>query len=228
MPLPNIPLQVLQEKNQLATLERFIWLYEIWVPTSPPTAYRFTRQIESVSHGGYTYSPFPISHDTVTRDSTGDLPTTGLTASNVSREVISTLELYEGLVGQKVRIILTHSLLAGTSTMIAEEVYEVLNSSANADAVTLILGTANLYDSSVPKARMSRLQCRHQYRGAGCGYALDEGNANYLSGCDKTLAGLNGCNAHGASYTAASLTPIHPERFGGFPGIPTPTTGGSI
>ena len=228
MPLPDIPLSILQEKNQLATGERFIWLYEVWVPTSPPTAYRFTRQVEAVEFEGFEFSPFPISHDTIVRDQAGDLPTTSVTVSNMSREVISALELYEGLVGEKVRIILTHSLLGGVTQMVAEEDFEVMSSSANAQAVTLTLGSSNLFDSFVPKARMARFHCRHQYQSAECGYSLDPANANYLSGCDKTLNGLNGCNAHGASYTAASLEPLHPDRFGGYPGIPVPTTGGGI
>lgn len=229
MPLSDIPLNILQEKNQLATTERFIWLYEIAVPTDPPTMYRLTRQPEAVNHGGFTYSPFPISHDIVTRDATGDLPTTSVTASNMSREIIGELEAYEGLVGQTVRIILTHSLLDPSSSQsVIEERFEVLSSTATADSVTLSLGSSNLFDSFIPKARMARFHCRHQYRGPECGYALDPSNANYLSGCDKTLNGLNGCVKHGASYTAASLTPLHPERFGGFPGIPVPTTGGSI
>jgi len=228
MPLPDIPLNILQEKNQLATGERFVWLYEVWVPTDPPTAYRFTKQVESVEFEGHTYSPFPISHDTIVRDKAGDLPTTSVTVSNMSREVIASLELYEGLVGQKVRIILTHSLLQGVTQMVAEEEFEVMVSSANAQAVTLTLGSSNLFDSMVPKARMARFHCRHQYRSAECGYSLDSGDANYLPACDKTLDGLNGCNKHGESYTAAGLTPIHPDRFGGFPGIPVPTTGGGI
>ena len=228
MPLANIPIQVLQEKNQLATLERYIWLYEIWVPTDPPTAYRLTRQIAEVTHDGYTYSPFPISHDTTTRDSSGDLPSTSLTVSNMSREIIATLELYDGLIGQKVRVILTHSLLAGSGSMIGEDIYEVVSSTATAEAVTLTLGSANLFDSKIPKARMARFHCRHQYRSPQCGYALDSTDPEYLATCDKTHNGLNGCVVHGDSYTAAGLTPIHPDRGGFFPGIPTPTTGGSI
>lgn len=230
MPLPNIPISVLQEKNQLATTERFIWLYEIFVPSTPTTTtYRLTKQVESISFDGQIYSPFPISHNTIVRDNTGDLPTTTLTVSNMTREVIATLENYDGLVGQRVRIILTHSLLlAGGGVVLAEEDFEVIHSSANAEAVTLQLGTMNLFDSFVPKNRMARYHCRHLYQGAACGYSLDPGSPYYLSTCDKSLYGLNGCIKHGQSYTDAGLDPIHPDRFGGFPGIPIPLTGGGI
>jgi lambda family phage minor tail protein L len=231
MPLRDTPLTILAEKNQLASSGQWIWLYEIDVPTEPPTRYRLTRTPQAVDYGGYSYSPFPLSHETIVRDSDGDMPTTTLTASNVSRELIATLENYEGLVGQRVAIILTHSLLVGassTSHPVVEEVFTVISSSATAEAVTLTLGSSNLYDTAVPKARMMRYHCRHQYRSAECGYSLPSASANYLSGCDKTLDGPNGCTAHGASYTSEGLTPLHPERFGGFPGLPTEHTGGGI
>lgn len=229
MPLLTLPLSILQEKNQLATLERFVWLYEIRVPSTPVTVYRLCRGPESVSYQGYTYSPFPISHDAITRDQKGDMPEATLTVSNVSREIIGTLEAYDGLIGQTVKIILAHTLTEGIdATPVAEETFEVIGSAASTEAATLTLGTSNLFHQALPKMRMMRNQCRHLYRSAACGYALDTADPNFLSGCDKTLDGPNGCKAHGSSYTAAGLEPIHPERFGGFPGIPKATTGGGI
>ncbi len=228
MPLPQVPNVVLQEKNQLATLEYFIWLYEVAVPSDPVTTFRLVRQPEQIEFEGNTFSPFPISHSVIERDATGDLPTTGLVVSNMSREVISVLEQHEGLVGSTVRIILTHSLMLAASQMVGEEIFEILSSSANAQSVNFTLGSSNLFDSNIPKARMTRFHCRHRYQSPECGYSLDSGDSNYLASCDKTLSGLNGCEAHGASYTAAGLTPIHPDRFGGFPGIPTPTTAGGL
>lgn len=222
MAITGLPLEILAEKNQLATLERFIWLYEINVPTDPPTLYRLVRAPQSVDYQGRTYSPFPITHDVIRRDSEGDIPETTLTVSNVSREIISTLETYDGLVGQQVKIILAHSLAIGEDGVpVAEEVFDIVRSAADAKAATLTLGTTNLHTLTVPKARMMRSHCRHQYRSAECGYSLDEGDANYIATCDKTLNGQNGCQVHGDSYTAAGLTPLHPDRFGGFPGLPS-------
>lgn len=228
MPLPKVPTAVLADKNQLATLERFIWLYEITVPTDPITVYRLTRQPEAIEFEGNTFSPFPISHSTTERDAAGDLPSTGLVVSNMSREVIATLENHDGLIGSTVRIILTHSLVTGASLLVGEEEFEILTSSATVDAVNFTLGSTNIFDSKIPKQRMARFHCRHIYQSAECGYSLDNSDPNYLSSCDKTLSGLNGCEKHGQSYTDAGLTPIHPDRYGGFPGIPTPTTGGGI
>lgn len=229
MPLPDIPIEILSEKNQLATGERFFWLYEIEVPTEPPTVYRLTRGPEAVAYQGFSYSPFPIRHDTIERDAEGNLPTTRLTVSNVSREIVRTLELYEGLVGQRVRIILAHTLTAGVDgAPVAQEDFRIRDSSADAKAASFTLATRDLFEQTIPKTRMMRTHCRHQYRSAECGYSLDETNPNYLPTCDKSLDGPNGCRVHGASYTTAGETPIHPDRFGGFPGIPVQQTGGRI
>ena len=229
MPIRDIPVVVLQEKNQLATLGRFIWLYEVDVPTDPVTRYRLVRSPESVSFRGQTYSPFPITHAASQLSSSGDLPSVQVTISNVSREIISTLENYEGLIGQPAKIILVHSLSLGPNGQsVAEEPFEIITSSADAASATFTLGSRDLWDMTIPASRIMKNSCRHQYKNGACGYALDTSDANYLSSCDKTLHGPNGCNAHGASYTAAGFTPIHPHRFGGFPGIPTPTTAGGI
>lgn len=229
MPLLNVPLSVLAEKNQLATLERFVWLYEIDVPTDPLTRYRLTRNTNSVSFQGFDYAPFPIVHDVISRDSQGDLPETTLTVSNVSRELVSTLENYDGLVGQRVKVILAHSLAIGDDGVaVGEETFEVISSQANEETVVLTLGTSNLFNEKIPKTRMMRYHCRWQYRSPECGYGLPEDNAAFLPKCDKSLSGTMGCKRHGQSYTDAGLTPIHPQRFGGFPGIPITTTGGGI
>ena len=39
-------------KNALATGSRFVWLYEIEVPTATPTRYRFFAQMEPVTFRG--------------------------------------------------------------------------------------------------------------------------------------------------------------------------------
>lgn len=224
----TLPAIFFQEKNLLATGERWIWLYELEVPTDPATRYRFVRDPQQVTFRGNIYYPFPIAHSTVKEDAEGNLPVMTVTVSSVSREIISTLESYRGLVGQPFRIILTHELALVAGTALAQHDFKILGTTASATAVSAKLGDVSLYDVSIPGTRMLKHYCRHQYRGGACGYSVDEADANYLSSCDKTLDGPNGCTFHGASETSASVPVIHPERFGGFPGIPTPTTGGAF
>ena len=226
-PQPNVPSIAFLEKNLLATGERFVWLYEVEVPTSTPTRYRFVRDNEAVTFRGNVYSPFPITHNETKADDRGNLPTVELTVSNVSRELMSNLNTYGGLVGQPVRLILTHALAIVTGEDIWQHDYKIIKTTANETAVTATLGDLNLYDAKIPAQRMMRFYCRHQYMDAFCGYAVDSSHANFLASCDKTLEGANGCKAHGISEAAAGIPSIPPERFGGFPGIPEQTTGGT-
>ena len=230
-PIRSLPSAAQFEKNRLATGKEFIWLYELELPSEPEvTRYRLVRGPESVSFQDKLYSPFPIAHSVDRQDLEGGLPTVSLTVSNVSREIISALEQYDGLVGQPVRIMLTaRDLLGLTGEALIDQAFKVISTSANETAVTAQLGDLSLYDTFVPSTRMLKDSCRHQYRGLECGYAVPSANAFYLSTCDKSLDGPNGCVVHGASETDAGMNLVlHPERFGGFPGIPTQTTGGAL
>jgi lambda family phage minor tail protein L len=217
------------EKNALATDGQWLWLYEIEVPTSPPTRYRFAKTNKPVIFRGNTYSPFPITHTVIKQTESGSLPSVTMTVSNVSREIIGTLESYEGLIGQPVRLILTNLRAISVNQGVIEHDFKIISISATEEAVAAELGDVSMYENFFPSQRMMRHSCRHQYRSAGCGYSVPSTDTtNYLSTCDKSLDGPNGCRVHGTSETAAGVAVVHPGRFGGFPGIPTPTTEGSI
>ena len=216
------------EKNELVSGNIWLWLYEIEVPTDPPTRYRFCRTTEQVTFRGNIYYPFPIQHEGQKETQAGDLPTITLTVSNVSREVMSVLEEHQGLLGQPCRIILVSAPALDTGEAVIQQDFKIINLSATDEAITAGLGDISLYETMVPSQRMMRNYCRHQYRSAACGYAVPPTNENYLSGCDKSYDGTNGCVAHGASEAAASRPVVHPQRFGGFRGIPVATTEGSI
>jgi lambda family phage minor tail protein L len=219
---------LLAEKNLLATGGQWVWLYEVEVPTDPPTRFRFVRTPEQITFRGNIYYPFPITHSPMKSTESGDLPSVNLTASNVSREVIATLEAHRGLIGQPARIILTNMVAIVTNQAVMEQDFRILTMTATEEACVAQLGDISLYENFFPGQRMMKYFCRHQYRSAACGYAVPSSAGAFLSGCDKSLDGQNGCEAHGASETAAGVAVVHPDRFGGFTGIPTPTTEGSI
>ena len=210
-------------KNALATGSRLVWLYEIEVPTgSPPTRYRFCAQTEEVTFRGNIYSPFPIGHEKMKEGADGDLPSLSMSVSNVSREIIGTLESYNGLIGQKVKIMLVlmtesqETEPQSPSVAILEWDFKITSMSATDEGVTAQLGDISLYDVFLPSSRISKRYCRFQYRDAACGY-----NGEFPS-CDKSLDGPNGCEAHSFDSSA------HPNRFGGFPGVPIKKAGGLI
>jgi lambda family phage minor tail protein L len=208
-------------KNALATGARFVWLYEIEVPTSTPTRYRFCAQTEPVTFDGNEYSPFPITHSSMQEGADGDLPTLTLTVSNISREIAGTLETYNGLIRQPVKIMLvlmtnSYDTSPQSNRAIVSADYKITSMSLNDEAASASLGDISLYEVNVPKNKISKRYCRFAYKGAQCGYA------GLMARCDKSLDGPMGCRAH------ASDSPDHPNRFGGFPGAPTKKTGGLI
>ena len=215
-------------KNALATGSRFVWLYEIEVPTSPAsdlnpqTRYRFCAQTEEVTWQDNIYSPFPITHGAAAEGSDGDLPTLSLTVSNISREIAGTLETYNGLIRQPVKIMLvlmTDSYATEPqhdNQPILDWDFKITSMSLNDEAATATLGDISLYEVNIPKTKISKRYCRFKYRDDQCGYI------GAMVECDKSLDGPRGCRAH--SRDSAD----HPNRFGGFPGAPTKKTGGLI
>ena len=230
-PITNIPDAAFIEKNMLATAGRWLWLYEIEVPVEGSiinNRYRFIRDTDPVTFRGNVYSPFPVTHTVTKQDDRGGLPSVSLSVSNVSREIIATLESNNGLIGQPVRVLLTHEFILTTGESIIEHDFKVTGTVATEEGVQMGLGDLSMYDSYVPAQRMLRSYCRHQYRGPGCGYSVDEADTFYLAACDKSLDGPNGCVVHGTSESDAGVAVLHPDRFGGFPGIPVPTTLGAL
>ena len=222
-------------KDSLSSLTPWVWLYEIEIPTSTPTRYRFARHNTSITFLGNEYVPFPVGHAVTTENAKGDLPTVTMTISNLGRELAANLESYDGLVGQPVRIMLVSLSDLDSSSPAVEETYEIRSVSSTDSQVSASLGTYNALRATFPAQRAIRDHCRHVYRSAECGYSLSSTDAQFLSSCDKSFDGVNGCVAHGLSEKnsteaggAAGTDPgLHPQRFGGYPGIPRPgATGG--
>ena len=208
MSLPLSPGEI-AAKEKLTQEQPWIWLYEIEIPTDPPTRLRLARNTENVVFGTsnlgapLTYYRFPIGHQSVKRDSEGGLSTTTLIVSNVTREVQALLEEYEGLIGQNVRIMLVNAQLAVTGVPTLKDDFQILSVSTTEQGVSAQLGQQNLYEASFPSVRYLRDHCRHQYKGALCKYV------GVIATCSKTLDGKNGCSDHS-----------NEPNFGGFPGIP--------
>jgi phage-related protein len=205
----NIPAADLQRARELQSSDPWIWLYEIEVPTTPPTRYRLTPHTSAVQFGtdsagaALTYSPFPISHREMKVSSEGDLPQVSLVVANVTREIQAVLEAHDGLVGQPVKIILANKGTLASATPTLEEDFEITGVRATDDSIVATLGQHNLWRSLFPGDRILRDHCRFQYKGARCGYT------GGITACDKSLNGANGCVVH-----------ANQDRFGGFPSIP--------
>lgn len=231
-PIPQTT-NVLKFMHALESGEPWKILYEIEVPTSPPTRLRFVKGTPSaaqLSFRGNLYYPFPVTHASETVDTEGNLQETTITVSNVSREIVTLLEAHQGLVGQPVRIILIHNteLVGGTEQPSLETDYRIASATYTEEAVTARLANHNAYRTNFPALRLMRRTCRYRYRDAKtCGYNVPVASGG-LATCDFSLNGPNGCEEHGANELANGFTVRHPARFGGFPGIPRQPTGGKL
>lgn len=227
MPQP-LSQAVFEAAQRLDSIDPFIWLYELEVPTTPQTRYRFAgRYPEQVTFRGNIYYPFPCSHSETTENTDGDINQTSLTVGNISQQIVTTLETHGGFVGQPCRMLLVNRLDLASGNPVIEQDFTVRETAYNDEAVTLQLAVYNPYRTHFPSLRLMRGHCRFMYRGPGCGYSVPVSSGG-LATCDKSYDGPNGCVVHGENEVAQGHTQSHPERFGGFQGIPRQITGGGI
>lgn len=187
----------------------YVWLYEIEVPTDPPTMARLAAFPDSVTWGTSStgtplvYSSFPVRHRGMKQSTDASLPTVLLQVSNVSLEIAALVQAHAGLIGQRVRIFQISLADAPNGSPIQDQEFEILSTETSAGQVTVRLGHYNPRNSPFPGGRYTRDHCRFGYKTARCGYV------GALASCDFTLNGPNGCVVHDNT-----------ERFGAFPGIP--------
>ena len=223
-PKPLTP-AVAASKNAQHSGDPLVFLYELEVPTTPPTRIRLTNHDEEVAWRGNTFSRAPLSHSEVIEDTEGNLPQVALAVPNISREIGAVLAAHGGLVGQPVRVTLLSLADIGSGQPVSEAEFTIASASLTHQSASFRLQVYNPHLAALPGGRISRTSCWYKFRGKRCGYALDESVTGAVT-CDHTFDGENGCTAKGALYVAAGLEAIHPERFGGYRSVPRQHKGG--
>jgi lambda family phage minor tail protein L len=210
--------------RQLNEQYPWVWLYEVEVPTTPPTRYRLTNYDQTITFGAASdgtpldYTPFPVVQSNVEQNASGDLPQIQLQLSNESLLVKSILENYDGLVGQPIVIKLVHSLELGNPASALRFDGQIVSCTATFDRVSWNISALSLTQAALPGQRYIRNHCRFRYGDERCGYDLNNGTlATAHPSCPKTL---DACELRGDAEEAAGLERQHPARFGGWPGIP--------
>ncbi len=208
-------------KNQLETEDPFIWLFEFEVAGG--TRYRLTNFTERVEFGEdesgapLVYYPAPIVHSGIEQSSEGDIPSMKVSmATGGAFWLTSTIDEEAGLVGQRARILVVSSReLDNPAAAIVEDAI-IVAATMSHDAVTVELSAFNIFKARLPRFLYSRRRCRWVFGSGECGYNVQAANAGFTD-CGYTL---EDCEARGDDELTNLGVRHHPERFGGFPGIP--------
>lgn len=206
--------------QQLLDEKPFVWLFAAPVPTTPVTMYRLTNYTEIISWGTDSvgdpilWYPYPIAHHGIPQTAEGDLPSIRIDVGNATRELMADIESYDGLVGQDLDIYLVSIDDLGNRTPAIHEQAQITGCVAKNEVLSFTVAAYNLYRARFPSERYVGKHCRFQFGGNLCGYNVALGN---FTTCPKTF---EACEERGDDEVANGFDRQHPERFGGFLGIP--------
>lgn len=178
-----------------------IFLYTIYNFDGNNTDLFFAEHEEDVHYDGKTYVKFPLTHDFVGNNSSGEIDTITITLCNISRLMQSYLEDYD-FRNKKVSIrMVWANQLADTDAYI-EDVFYIDSYTADEKNVAFALTSKlDILDIEIPCRMYLRNFCSWKFKSSECGYTGGE------TTCNKTLNACRGLS--------------NQERFGGFPSVPS-------
>jgi lambda family phage minor tail protein L len=184
-----------------APLVRPIFLYSILYDKTSNAFKRYTNWPGGVTFDGIDYEHFPIVHDSITEDTTGQIQKASLAMLNVTREVQALLDDNDGLRGCPITIMQVWEDTIDDPTAFIADMLNISDCTITEANVTFSLSSVlDVLNIKLPRRALTRNFCRFRFKGEECAYAGAETN------CDKTL---NRCRELQNS-----------NRFGGFPATP--------
>lgn len=197
----NLTISSVIDKNKIASENVFLVLIEVDVKDHTGAlveTVRIVKNSENIVHNGNTYTAANFGLDV--KVEANQEPEVTLSAQDQTRTLAQYVEAYDGLVDNKVRMIVINS--ATPEDIEIQEEFLISGSSINNYIVELNLGVETTLSKRFPESRQFKDRCAWRYKGARCKYA------GAMETCDYTREGPNGCKAHGNEI-----------NFGGFPGI---------
>jgi phage-related protein len=216
-----------EHMGQLRDELPWIWLYEIQTPEDPPRRYRLTNNTKDIQFGQdsagtpLVYSAFPISHAEITQESKGSLPRFTVSIGNATAEISRAIDDWRGLVGQRAVIRLVNVEALDIQAAQIRFDAQVLRATSAREVVEFELGPFNISEAKFPRWRFTSVSCRLRFGEPRCGYIVPGSPGNTVgTGFDFCPKTLTGCEERGADEEARNAVVLHPEKFGGFLGIP--------
>lgn len=227
----TLPQSFLQEIERPWGTNPLIWLLELEVVRPsvgdsgaiPAILLRICNHHEPItwpvgSPAGEVWYPFNFSFTPIAQSQDGDLPQIDLSIDNTARTLMRYLHDGDGCEGNYARLI----LVPANGLSIAYPNHEsqqwdlrVSGCLANDEAATFRLERANFFTRTSPQDRFVASRCRWGYGSRECGAVVNE-TASFQR-CPKTV---DACAEIGEDHRSRGLPVLHPERFGGFPGLP--------
>lgn len=198
----HLNLSTVIDKNKINSENTFLILIEAYVVDyngDPVETLRIVKNSENIIFRGNTYQA--ASFDINITMEVNQEPNITLKAVDYSRTLGQYVDLYDGLVNNKVKMLVVNSgSLTAPPEM--EEEFIIVKSDIKDYEVTIELGVETAVAQRFPNYRQFKERCAWVYKGPRCKYA------GALPSCDYSRTGVNGCSVHNNEI-----------NFGGFPGI---------
>ena len=199
--MKSLPIALILEKNKLATANPWLVTLDVTFPAPASTTLYLVANTEDVPFQTRTYTAFPFKIDIMDQGGQGEIPTFRIMFSNVTRVLQAYLEELDGAVGATVLIRWINAAYLSEDYAELELTFEVLETVADAQWITLTLGTDNLLRQNFPEYRYLAGHCNwvKRFKDVECAYA------GAATSCDGTLD------------TCRTLN--NSPRYGGHPGL---------
>lgn len=223
-----------------------IFLYTIHDYDGAGNNLRYAEYDTDIVYGGLTYTKFPITHESVTENSRGEIDTMKVTVSNVSRAIEAYLTSYD-LRGKKVTIRKVWADLLADATAYTDDIYYVDTYTAGEETVEFMLAPKyDVLDVVLPKRVYLRNYCSWKFTPTSAwqtstayavGALVNSSSFSYrcliahTSGTFATDLAAGKWVATECGYAGAETTCnktfqrcrelLNQQRFGGFPSIPS-------
>ncbi len=177
-----------------------IHLYTIYDYDGGSTNLYFAQYDIDVTFDGQTYTKFPIQHEPISENTSGEIDNVKITVANVSRAIQAYIEAYDWR-NKKVDITTVFANQLSDADVKRVDTYYISSYVATDEAVEFTLTSKfNVLSVQLPLRNYMRNYCSWKFKGTECGYSGAE------TTCARTKVACKALNNY--------------ERFGGFPSVP--------
>jgi len=199
----TIQTTVKTEKNK--PFNRPIHLYTLYDFDGAGHNLNYAAYDQDVSFNSITFAKFPISHESVSENSSGQIDSVKIKVANVNRLIQGYLDQWN-LRGKKVDIITVFADQLSNPLYKTIDTFYIDSYTADQNIVEFTLSSKfDVLDVNIPSRKFLRNFCQWKFKGVECGYGGAE------TSCTKIK---NDCETVKNNLV----------RFGGFPSIPQQRT----